>query len=102
MNNRCVGLNKTSRTYKTLQCSFDLCLTSCFNAHCLSTRSNTDSTGVLRLLATRGDGSRSSGTEIDSRIEVSLTFKTTFGAMIGSLRERQICLLVSAVATRFT
>ena len=30
--------------------------TSCFNVHCLSTRSYTDSTGVLRLLATRGDG----------------------------------------------
>ena len=34
----------------------DCCLTSCFNVCCLQTRSYTDSTGVLRLLATRGDG----------------------------------------------
>ena len=47
---------KCIRIYTNLSYSFDCCLTSCFNVHCLSTRSYTDSTGVLRLLATRGDG----------------------------------------------
>ena len=47
---------KCIRIYTNLSYSFDCCHTSCFNVHCLSTRSYTDSTSVLRLLATRGDG----------------------------------------------
>ena len=41
-------------------------------------------------------------TQVDSRVEVSITFKTAFGAVVVPIRKRQVLFLVSTVATRLT
>ena len=44
------------KIYTNLTELFHCCHTSCFRSRASQTRSYFDSTGVLRLLATRGDG----------------------------------------------
>ena len=63
------------------------------------TRSYTDSTGVFRLLATRGDDERSSGTEIDCGVQVSVNLQSTGVAAICPIGKRQLLFLVSATTT---
>ena len=53
--NRCVEPIKTYKTYKNLQKICSLCLLPASTSTALAFEAYTDSTGVLRLLATRGD-----------------------------------------------